>query len=99
MNEFSNTGFNDVTIGAELFYQLQVGQADLLDPKKISMLQEISGFLNEHPDPMFIIGSIARSRGTQEPLEHFASFVQLNKQRTQAQEQVDKLDKELKFYD
>ena len=98
MNEFSETGFNDVTVGAELFNQLQIGYIELADPRKVSMLQEISGFLNEHPDPLFLIGSISRSRGTQEPLEHFASYVQLSKQKQQAQEQVDKLNKELEYY-
>ena len=99
MSEFTDNGFNDVMVGAELFRNLQIGQAELLDPQKVSLLKEVSGFLNEHPDPMFLIGSLSRSRGSLEPLEHFASFVHLSRQKEQAQEQVDKLNKELKFYD
>ncbi|HCJ66977.1 MAG TPA: hypothetical protein DHV62_06550 [Elusimicrobia bacterium] len=95
----SETGFNSIEVGGELFKQLQIGYAELADPNTNSKIREIAEYLNGHPDPMFEISRVAKKTSpNMSKIDYFASYVQLNKQRKDVQEKLDKINKELEYY-
>lgn len=93
MEKITEAGFNDILVGTELYAATKMSQADMMDPHKAAQIREIADFLNSHPDPIFLIGTLVR--GNKSPnmsnLEYIASYVKLNKARKE-------IDRQLKSY-
>lgn len=94
-----DNGFKDVLVGTELFRALDITGRELSSPIQVEKIKEIAGYLNEHQDPMFVIGRIRNNKGTMPNLDYLASYVKLNKTRSELQGQLERVDKDLKFYD
>lgn len=93
-------GANDILVGTELFRTLKMTSGDMTDPQKFHKMREITKFLNEHPDPLFIIGSVTRSNNNpnRENLDHLFDFVQLTKEKGALSDKLDNINNELKLY-
>lgn len=94
-----DNGFKDVLVGTELFRALDITSKELSSTIQVGKIKEIASFLNDHQDPMFVIGRIRHNKGTMPNLDYLASYVKLHKTKTELQGQLEKIDKDLKFYD
>lgn len=93
------SGFKDVLVGAELFRHLNIGTAEFNNPSKMGQIKEIAEFLNDHPDPYFIIGMTRNNKSpNMDNLEFLAGMVRLEKNRTTILKQLEETDKQLKHY-
>jgi len=94
------SGFNDVFTGDELFRALDINEGDMKSPIIQNKIVDIAKFLNESPDPMFVITRIRNNKSsTMNNLDYLHSYVQLNRQKTQIEEQLSKVTKDLKMYE
>lgn len=104
MNDFSPTisdsGFNDVLAGSELYKILRVGQSDLMFPQNKDMLANIADFVNKFGDSLPRISQAMRKipRGAS-PLEHISQFVNLQNKRMDLKESLKSLERELSMYE
>lgn len=91
---------NDVIIGTTLFKALGMNPHLAQDPVISAKMREISTYFENHPDPIFAIKSIERSRKTttQSALDHFSSYVGLQNERAQLKDKIKEVDKQLDFY-
>ena len=98
-NTITDTGFDDVLVGAELFTKLKISSIELNDPQQFAMLRDVSEFLNGHPDPSFVISRVSKNTNPNiSNLEFLAGYVGIEKRRQGLMEEVKKLDDELKYY-
>lgn len=90
----------DPLIGAHLFKTLQVSLEEMTDNNISNKMKDIVDFVSQLPDPLFVIDSVpARNRGGKmSNLDFLYTFVQLNKQRDEAQQRLSEIDKQLEFY-
>lgn len=97
---FTDLGFNDILIGTELFTKLRISEGDLMSPAISLQLQEIADFLNHDVDPIFTINTVSRSNKDpkRSDLEHFSSFVQLNKNKNNLKQSLEEVERQLEFY-
>ena len=100
MPEIELNNFNDITVGTELFKSLDITQSELISPIQTAKIRDIAGFLNEHPDPLFIVGSIIRSNKNPNinNLDHLWSYVKLNNNKAELTVKLEKINKELQYY-
>lgn len=94
-----DNGFKDVLVGTELFRALDITQKELMSPIQMDKIKEIAGYLNEHQDPMFVIGRIRNNKGTMPNLDYLTSYVKLNKQKGELSRQLEQVEKDIKFYE
>lgn len=99
-NTFTDTGFNDIMVGAELFNKLNLSQSAMMDPNNFTKVREIASFLNEHPDPHFVIQSVTNSNKNPavKQIDHMLSYIRLYKERLAAKTKIEELDNQLKHY-
>lgn len=99
MPEITQNGFNDVLVGGEFFHALDVTDADLVSPVNQKKVNEIAQFLNEHPDPLFVISMVRNNRSPHmSNLDFLAGYVQLEKRRGDLQNQLDYVKNEISYY-
>lgn len=106
MENFNNTtnvsdaGFNDILVGTELYRNLQLSPADLDDNITFSKIRDIAEFLNNHPDPIFVVNSVLRSNKNPQikQLDHLWGYVELNNQKSVFEGKIKQLEKELEYY-
>jgi hypothetical protein len=96
---FTDTGFNSVEVGSELFKAISVTSFQLTDPVQFAKLRGIAEFLNNNPDPILAIGKLSRNvKIGMNALDHFYSYVQLSNDKAVAQKKLDDLTKQLEYY-
>ncbi len=90
--------FNDPTVGAELFKKIGISATQMSDPRIANMVRDISSYLHKQPDPMFTIRTISRSamRSTRPPIEHFASYVMLEREMEDISGRYNKMKEDIK---
>lgn len=92
--------FNDISVGTDFFQKLDITQGDLMSPVNERKIQEIAEFLNDHPDPHFIVDMIRHNRSPHmSNLDFLTGFVQLNKKRAKLEGELSKVVKDIKFYE
>lgn len=98
--EIAPLGFSDVMVGAELYRTLNVGAGELMSPVQTEKLKEIAEYLNGHPDPLFEIGHLSRANKNPQMsnLDFFTSYVKLSKEKSQIENKLKELNKELSHY-
>lgn len=91
----------DLATGVHLSDALRLSSWELNEPVNMSKLQEISQYLNGHPDPSFLIQVLKRSSSkvSTPAIDHFYGYVQLQKQKAGLMENINKLEKEIKYYE
>lgn len=100
-NPFSDIGFRDPMLGAEIFTLLKVSDSTLKDPSQVTKLQEIAGFLNGYEDAGFVVERALRknpSKGMNE-IDAILSFVKLHKERASTKEKLALVERELSYYE
>lgn len=99
-NAFAQLGIDDIDAGVELFNSLGLTPFDLSNGPRLNQLREIVEFLNDHPDPAWVVRSVSRSNRNPDRsnLEHLLVFVRLQRERIDLQQQIDRVDKELQHY-
>lgn len=96
----SDSGFNDVEVGAELFGILRVGQSDLMMPQNKDLLIGIADFVNKYPDALPRIRQAMRKLPAGEaPLLHINRFVSLQNKRMEIKASLYQLEKEISMYE
>ena len=50
-----NLGFNDFTVGTQLFKTLGLGEIEIKDLATVMKVKELAKFLNKYPDPFLVI--------------------------------------------
>lgn len=99
-NTPSESGFDDVLVGTELFRVLKVGPNEFKNPQKMQQIEAIASYLNEHPDPMFELNRVVSSNKNPNfsSLEHLFSFVTLKKEEASLKGKMEQLKKQLEHY-
>ncbi len=97
-NPFSDVGFKDELVGAELFKTVNAGFSPIL-PGDFSKLRDIAEYLNEHPDPVGVINKAKyKKSSSMTPLDFIHSYVSLDKERMMHAQKVSEYEKQLKYY-
>jgi len=100
MHEIEEAGFKDIFVGTELFKALGVPSYEFTaDPIKMQKLKTLAGFLNEHPDPSFVISRIRNNRTNMSSLDYLTSYAMLGKERAVTASKLSDLEKEMKKYE
>ena len=94
----NNLYSNDIGIGVELYNA--VGGFDATDSLNAQKLKEISDFFENRQGGAWEIKSIVGRKTNQDikNIDHLLNYVVMNKKKSQLSEELDKLDKELKYY-
>lgn len=93
--------FRDIEIGATLFKALQMSHLAMQDSREMAKINEIAEYVNTLPDPIWAIQRVAKGTaklGDQKPIDHFLSYVRLEKEKGALAEKIKILDKELSLY-
>lgn len=98
--EVSAQGFDDVLVGTELYRALNIGAGEMMSPIQVDKIKEIAEYLNDHPDPLFEIGHLVRANKNPQMsnLDFFTSYVKLAKEKSQIQNKLKELEKQLSYY-
>ena len=92
--------FQELDVGTKLIRVLDVTEGDLRSPMNESKLIELAEFLNEHPDPHFILEMTKYNKSPHmNNLDFLVGYTQLNKKKVQLSKELDKVDKDIKFYE
>ena len=99
-NPFSNTGFSDVMVGAELYKAVGLKPYEFSDPIQSAKIKEIADFLNGHPDPSYVLKNVPRKNKSpnMSNLDYLLSYVKLNKEKQGLMSQLEDVDKSLRYY-
>jgi len=89
---------NDIGIGVEIYNA--VGFQDTNDSLNVQKLKEISDFFEQRPGGAWEIKSVVGKKTNQDikNIDHLLNYVSLNKKRSELSGELDKLEKELKYY-
>ena len=98
---FEDLEVNDMEVGVELYKALNLSRAEFADGTQTAKLKDIAEFLNNHPDPVFIIRSVIRSNKNPniKNIDHLWTYVQLNNKKRDLENRINKLNNELKYYE
>jgi len=98
---FEDIDSNNLELGVALHNSLGISESDMMIPGTVSKLQEISGFLGMHPDPVGTLNRVVRSNKSPNinNTDHLLSFVALSKEKMNAMDQLDNINNQLKYYD
>ena len=98
MDELEQIGANSLELGTAL--HSAVGGISDKDPIKISQIQEIAEFFNNHPDAVETMGRVSRSNSNPNlsNLEHLTTYVLLSKKRMGIMDSLENINNELKYY-
>ena len=92
--------FSDVTVGANLYMALGLNPAETTIPENFSKVKAIAEYLNGHPDPHWLVNHLSRKNMSgMKPLDFFHSYVSLQGDKSSHIREIERLDKELKYYD
>jgi hypothetical protein len=93
-----NLASNDIGIGVELYNA--VGFQDTNDSLNVNKLKEIADFFEGRPGGAWEIKSVVGKKTNQDikNLDHLMTYVSLNKKKAELSGELDKLEKELKYY-
>ncbi len=97
---FEQIGVSDLETGVALFNATGLSSHHLADPITRGKLQEIAEFFRDAPDPAALINSVTRTNKSPSinNLDHLFGFVKLSKEKVVMQNEITRLDSELKFY-
>jgi len=97
---FSENGIGDALVGAELFRALEISASDLASPQVQGRVREIAEFLGNQQDPLFTIGRVKNNKSPHmSNLEYLHGYVQLQKSRERVSKELEKLNKDISFYE
>jgi len=93
---------SDLAVGTALWQYLKMYDFEFTrNPGNMSKLQELSGYLNKHSDPMYVIevvGSHNRN-GNVNNLDYLLSYSRLDQERSNLKERSETNAKELSHYE
>lgn len=95
MGEITGLGFNDISVGAEIFDMLKVDRDALTDSKSFSKIQDIAKFASRTADPVFVLRTAMAKYHGQDPLPHLWAFVQLAQRKELIAENKKKIDQDV----
>ena len=92
---------NDLEVGVNLYNALNLSSWEISDPVNERKLDQISQYLNGHPDPSFLINILKRSgsKVNTPMIDHFYGYIQLQKQKADLMRNIENLDKDIKYYE
>ena len=92
--------FKDIIVGTELFRSLGVNDYELKDSVSSQKLMEIASFLNEHPDPLFVISKVRNNKNrNMSNLDFLSGYVGLQRRKSDALKKVESINKDLSYYE
>lgn len=83
--------------GAEIMGLLNIDQSEFHDPVRFSRIKDVVNFLSGRPDKHYVVSSISK-RGV-DKIDHLWSYSLLRKNYESLTQELDKLKKELAFYE
>lgn len=91
---------DNLDLATEMHRQMGLAFMDLSNPTVSSQLAEITQFLENEPDPNFVLRSVLNSKKSNEitSLDHMLSFVRLSKEKNNINEKLSNINKELEYY-
>lgn len=96
---FTELGFNDITVGTELFKALKISAGDLSETDNISKLKRIAKYLEKHETPINAIRSATmRNNANISNLDYLDNIARADFERREALKQLAKADEELQSY-
>lgn len=96
----SDSGFNDVLTGAELFDLLSVSPFELGVPKSQESLSYIADFVNKYSDAIpRIRQALMRKPSDISALDYISRFVGLQNQRMELKTKLASLEQEITLYE
>jgi len=98
---FTDTGFDNSMVGAELFSILQIGPSDLVFPDKFEKMRAISEFANLGEEAIAALRAVAGKKygAKEELLERLSSYSGLRIQKMKLQSQMTELEKNINVYE
>lgn len=98
--DIADAGFKDLFVGTELFRALNVPSYEFsADPIKFSKLRNIAQFLNNHPDPNWVIGRIKNNKTSLGPLDYLNNYATLGLKRSHLSRDLKETDEEMRQYE
>ena len=96
----TDTGFNDVLVGTEMFDILAIEPVDLLSPANTSKIQDIAKFVNQFQDgPALIRNAMHKKPADIGQIDHAFRYITLQKKRFELGDQLKGVEQELAFYE
>lgn len=100
MHELETAGFKDLFVGTSLWKALGVPSYEFsADPVKFQKLQTLAKFLNNHPDPNWVIGNLRHNKTNMSGLDFLTSYAMLSQKKMQQAEEMKKTEDEIKPYE
>ena len=100
MAEITDIGVRDIFIGTQLFKTLGLSLTDIqAHPEKMQKMQQIASYLNNHPDPLWVIDRVRNNRTSMSPLDFLATYAQLGEQHQRQAAALKDTEKEMKMYE
>lgn len=92
---------NNLDIAVDLSDSLSLSSWEMEDVQTARKVKEIIDFLNEEKDPYFYLSIMKRTsmKSTMKPVDHFYTYVELQKKTKQLQRQLESVNQELKYYE
>lgn len=99
MHDIESAGFKDLFVGTALWKALGVPSYEFTDPVKFQKLQTLAKFLNNHPDPQWVIDNIRHNKTNMSNLDFLTSYAMLSQKKMQQAEDMKKTEDEIKPYE
>jgi hypothetical protein len=90
---------NNMELGVEVMEALNLSESERYTPETDNKITEITDFLGNHPDPLFILEMTKHNKGQMSNLEFLLGYINLNKQKIQKQKELDDIVAKMKFYE
>lgn len=98
-NTFTDTGVNDIGVGVALYQAIGVKPYDNKDPNFLEKMRYITDYLNQHPDPHYIIGKIRNNKSpNMSNIDFIHSYVMLVRKKDDMENELKKISKEIEYY-
>jgi hypothetical protein len=92
--------FNELDVGVNLIKTLDITEGDMLSPVIQAKVSDIAEYLNEHPDPNFVVGLVKHNKSQEmSNLDYLAGYVKLNFLKDKLMKQIAQTEKDIKFYE
>lgn len=92
--------FNDIEVGVNFIKTLNIAEEDMAFPTNEMKVREVAEYLNEHPEPDFIIGLTKNNRSpNMNNLDFLTGYVKLNKKRDELERALARVVRDIKFYE
>ncbi len=93
---------HDIAVGTALWSRLRMYDFEFTrNPSNMSKLQELSSYLNKHPNPMYVIDVIGshNTSPNMNNLDYLLSYAKLDMQRSELKQKLESTESELKRYE